>query len=387
MRDVADQLRAWSRSLAESIDPIDISAATSPVDTPRKPVPNRRWLAVAASLVVIVAGVGAVVLAQRSDSDRIRPVTSVPVTTQPTASPASNPRATPTTQPTSSSTPSSVPDTSTPTSPSTETSVVKTAVPFQATGSATDICSAALIAVSDTGYTFDGVVLDDISSTVDGDEWRWLLCGGDAASGWGVAVLVSTDSTNWKTTDLGLGSFVHAGDEATLTVDGPQATVRYQSLVGERNSEAVTTDIGTTWSVSDARAAPVESDGCDRAPSDHYDDGGSIQTIPDAANANDITVDIHIPLRRICPGGEIPMTLTVTNTTSHDTTFAPGVLILSQGAAKWSIGDIPETPIPAGATTFLTVQATTPDLLRPGTYDVGAYGYRDRTALTLSPPT
>lgn len=76
MHDVPDQLREWSQSLAESIDPIGIERTTSPMTTPTEAATNRRWLAVAASMIVIVAGIGAVALVRSDDSDRISPATN-----------------------------------------------------------------------------------------------------------------------------------------------------------------------------------------------------------------------------------------------------------------------------------------------------------------------
>lgn len=76
MHDVPDQLREWSQSLAESIDPIGIERTKSPMTTPTEAATNRRWLAVAASMIVIVAGIGAVALVRSDDSDRISPATN-----------------------------------------------------------------------------------------------------------------------------------------------------------------------------------------------------------------------------------------------------------------------------------------------------------------------
>ena len=81
MHDVANQLREWSQSLAESIDPIGIERTTSPMTTPTETATNRRWLPVAASMIVIVAGIGAVALVRSDDSDRISPATNPTIPT------------------------------------------------------------------------------------------------------------------------------------------------------------------------------------------------------------------------------------------------------------------------------------------------------------------
>ncbi len=103
MHDVPDQLRDWSQSLAESIDPIGIERTTLPMPTPTETGTNRRWLAVAASMIVIVAGIGAVALVRSDDSDRTSPPVTNPTdstevttaTTEPTTSPTSTPEVAP----------------------------------------------------------------------------------------------------------------------------------------------------------------------------------------------------------------------------------------------------------------------------------------------------
>ena len=81
MHDVPDQLREWSQSLAESIDPIGIERTTSPMSTQTETATSRHWLAVAASMIVIVAGIGAVALVRSDDSDRISPATNPTIPT------------------------------------------------------------------------------------------------------------------------------------------------------------------------------------------------------------------------------------------------------------------------------------------------------------------
>lgn len=141
----------------------------------------------------------------------------------------------------------------TPASPS--RAVEPVALAYEATGNAADICRAASIAVSLTGYDFDPYVVADTTSVADGTEWRWLVCAGDPASGWNLTALLSDDSATWRVTSLGYGYFNHAGDRAVVAVGGAQATVWWQSLVGEQLVEATTGDLGVTWAVSDVRSS------------------------------------------------------------------------------------------------------------------------------------
>lgn len=124
-----------------------------------------------------------------------------------------------------------------------------TATEFVHDGSAPDVCTAAGIEASTTGYEFDGIVLSDQRSVIDGVETRWLVCTGDPASGWGVTVLVSDDSVNWRLGDLGLGNFVHAGDVADAQVVGGIGMIHYESPLAERSADATTVDGGATWTV------------------------------------------------------------------------------------------------------------------------------------------
>lgn len=143
MRDVADQLREWSHSLAESIDPTDIERITSPGTASSGAFSNRRWLAVAASVIMVAGGGFAVATLGNNDSDRISPATNPPTpqtddtegttaTSQPSTSLTSDPgvapapqptaptaTAVPTTSPTTTSPTTTRPETTTTTSPTT----------------------------------------------------------------------------------------------------------------------------------------------------------------------------------------------------------------------------------------------------------------------------
>ncbi len=76
MPDVPDQLREWSKILAEAVDPVDIETIKSPRPTPTETFNNHRWLAVAASVLLVATGIFGVALLGNDDSDRISPSTN-----------------------------------------------------------------------------------------------------------------------------------------------------------------------------------------------------------------------------------------------------------------------------------------------------------------------
>lgn len=94
MPDITDQLRDWSDSLAQAVEPVDIEAIASTSTTRETPDLNRRWLAVAASVVVV--GVGLVAVATLGNGEQRQTGTAtVPATTTPplATSPTSEPGA------------------------------------------------------------------------------------------------------------------------------------------------------------------------------------------------------------------------------------------------------------------------------------------------------
>lgn len=103
MPDLSDQLRDWAQSLADSVDPVDIDNVKSPVTAPIDGPGNRRWLAAAASIIVIAAATFAVATLPSDQPDQIIPATkpelvgaTVPTATTATdTSPFSNPDAVP----------------------------------------------------------------------------------------------------------------------------------------------------------------------------------------------------------------------------------------------------------------------------------------------------
>lgn len=119
MRDISDQLREWSNSLAESVDPVELDRTRSLQATSTEPATKPRWLAIAASIVLVVGGVVAIGLPRNRDSDDITPATT-----------PSNPTDVPET------TPETTPETSATPSPTTTDAVV--APPQQSTTSTTD---------------------------------------------------------------------------------------------------------------------------------------------------------------------------------------------------------------------------------------------------------
>jgi hypothetical protein len=96
MHDPTDQLREWSKALAQGLEPADIERIKSPTTLTDNANNNRRWLAVAASVLVIGAGLVAVATLGNGDANQIstatNPVTTeVDTTTEPATSPTSDP--------------------------------------------------------------------------------------------------------------------------------------------------------------------------------------------------------------------------------------------------------------------------------------------------------
>ena len=77
MPDLTEQLRTWSNSLAESVDPTGLEQVKS---TPLDNHSNRRWLAAAASVVVIAVGLFAVATLGNGEADQTSPATNPPLT-------------------------------------------------------------------------------------------------------------------------------------------------------------------------------------------------------------------------------------------------------------------------------------------------------------------
>jgi hypothetical protein len=96
MHDPTDQLREWSKALAQGLEPADIERIKSPTTLTDNANNNRRWLAVAASVLVIGVGLVAVATLGNGDANQIstatNPVTTeVDTTTEPATSPTSDP--------------------------------------------------------------------------------------------------------------------------------------------------------------------------------------------------------------------------------------------------------------------------------------------------------
>jgi hypothetical protein len=77
MHDLSEQLREWSTSLAESVEPTDLDNIKGH-GPPGPTHATRRWLAVAASIVVIVAGIAAVATLDDDDPDPVTPAINPP---------------------------------------------------------------------------------------------------------------------------------------------------------------------------------------------------------------------------------------------------------------------------------------------------------------------
>ena len=109
MSDIHDQLRTWSQSLADSVAPTHVDAVRSSTTASGASFttasgtshPGRRWLAVAASMVFVVAGIVAIAILGDDGPGRISPATEVPGTTDDTTTSTSTaPDPAPTTAPT-----------------------------------------------------------------------------------------------------------------------------------------------------------------------------------------------------------------------------------------------------------------------------------------------
>jgi hypothetical protein len=99
MHDPTDQLREWSKALAQAVEPADIERIKSPMTLTTTAKNNRRWLAVAASVVVIGVGIVAIATIGNGDASQISTATNpastevdtTTATTQPATSPTSEP--------------------------------------------------------------------------------------------------------------------------------------------------------------------------------------------------------------------------------------------------------------------------------------------------------
>ena len=99
MHDPTDQLREWSKALAQAVEPADIERIKSPMTLTTTVKNNRRWLAVAASVVVIGVGIVAIATIGNGDASQISTATNpastevdaTTATTQPATSPTSEP--------------------------------------------------------------------------------------------------------------------------------------------------------------------------------------------------------------------------------------------------------------------------------------------------------
>ena len=96
MHDPTDQLREWSKALAQDLEPADIERIKSPMTLTDTTNNHRRWLAVAASVLVIGVGLIAVATLGNGDANQVSiatiPVTTdVDTTTEPDTSPTSDP--------------------------------------------------------------------------------------------------------------------------------------------------------------------------------------------------------------------------------------------------------------------------------------------------------
>lgn len=78
MHDVSGQLREWSTSLADSVEPVGLDAIKA---RRTGSAPTRRWLAVAASVVVVAGGVWAVATTGTGDPGPVIPATIPPAPT------------------------------------------------------------------------------------------------------------------------------------------------------------------------------------------------------------------------------------------------------------------------------------------------------------------
>ena len=121
--------------------------------------------------------------------------------------------------------------------------------PFVQRGTADEICTAAGRATSGSHESFTGVTIHDETVDAGGRSIRWLVCGGDPASGWGITALTSSDDVNWQIAPLDLGTSMHAGDETTVVVRGDTATIDHRSRLGDTWASADSQDGGMSWTV------------------------------------------------------------------------------------------------------------------------------------------
>lgn len=81
------------------------------------------------------------------------------------------------------------------------------------------------------------------------DGASWLFCEGEPSSGIGVISARSSDRQRWITQQLPIPERYHAGDQTEITIsDDNHASVKYETLVGERRVDLWTADGGATWS-------------------------------------------------------------------------------------------------------------------------------------------
>ena len=80
MHDLPEQLRDWSKALAKGVEPANIDRIKSPMSAADSFNENRRWLAVATSVLVVAAGIFAIANLGRNESGRISPSTNPPST-------------------------------------------------------------------------------------------------------------------------------------------------------------------------------------------------------------------------------------------------------------------------------------------------------------------
>lgn len=76
MPDISDQLRNWSKRLADATPAADIETITSPSTTTDASTSGRRWLAVAASVIVVTGGILAIAVLRDKDSGPGLPATN-----------------------------------------------------------------------------------------------------------------------------------------------------------------------------------------------------------------------------------------------------------------------------------------------------------------------
>jgi len=257
MHDVPDQLREWSSSLGDAIDPVEIEAVTSGSSTTAAGATNRRWGLVAASLVVVASGAVAVAVA-RGDDDTVR-TTPTPIETDSPSVPASNPVA-----------PSdAAPPTDAPAIPD------DGAEEMSGTTTGPDVFDPAQLPPSDvfdlaengstlsgpSSVSFAGVALQDVSVSPSG---RWIainrsdaICLLDTTSGTAEADEGCVDSAP----SVSPGSMVWSQDESSLAF--------YENLFqlgGDSDIHVLDVDSATIESLTDDGSDDIDVGNIDVAP-------------------------------------------------------------------------------------------------------------------------